>query len=75
MTQELEAGMAPASPDSQVCTQQSSCGNPPPTCLHIAYTDFALRELDACWHQLSADVRERIVRKARGQGDSSPVGE
>jgi hypothetical protein len=48
---------------------------PLPPCLHTACTDFALRELVACWQQLSAGVRERIVRIARGQGDISRVGE
>jgi hypothetical protein len=41
---------------------------PIPPCLHIACTDFALRELVACWHRLAADVRERIIELAR-RGD------
>jgi hypothetical protein len=69
------AGIAPASPNSQILTQESSCGNPAPPCLHIACTYFGLRELVVCWHLLTPDVRETIVKIARGQGDFSLVGE
>ena len=69
------AGIAPASRNPQVVIQHDSCVDTPSPCLHTACTDFALRELVACWQQLSAGVRERIVRIARGQGDISRVGE
>ena len=49
--------------------------NTPAPCLHTACTDLALRELVSCWHRLTPDVRETIVRIARGQGDFSRVGE
>jgi hypothetical protein len=76
LTRVMEAaGIAPASPNSQIHMQESGSGNPAPPCLHIACTDFGLRELVACWHRLSADVRESIVRIALGQGDLSAVGE
>jgi hypothetical protein len=68
------AGIAPASLISQVATQDSTCGDTPPRCLHIACTDFGLRELVLNWHRLSADARETIVGIARGQGDFSDAG-
>jgi hypothetical protein len=60
------AGIAPASRNSQAYTQHSTCGDTPLPCLHIACTDFGLRKLVACWHTLSADVREKIMALARG---------
>ena len=75
LTLSRAAGIAPASRNPQVVMQHDRCVDTPPPCLHTACTDFALRELVACWQQLSADVRERIVRIARGQGDISRVGE
>jgi hypothetical protein len=68
------AGIAPASRFPQAETRNDSYGDAPTSCLHAACTDFALRELVACWHWLSPDVRDLIVRIARGQGDLPPVG-
>ena len=69
------AGIAPASHIPEVLTPHSTCVDTPPPCLHTACTDLALRELVASWHRLTPDVRETIVRIARGQGDFSRVGE
>jgi hypothetical protein len=69
------AGIAPACQNAQSILQQQSCVNTTPPCLHIACTDFDLRELVASWRRLSADVKETIVRIARGEGDCSPLGE
>jgi hypothetical protein len=36
-------------------------------CLHPACNDLALHELVTAWHELSADIRETIVRIARAR--------
>jgi hypothetical protein len=69
------AGIAPASKIPQAGTQHGSYVDTPPPCLHIACTDLALREMVACWHLLSVNVRETIVRISRGQRDISRAGE
>jgi hypothetical protein len=69
------AGIAPAAQNSEADSQDSTCVDAPPPCLHIACADFGLRELVACWHRMTVDVRERIMRIARGQEDSSRFGE
>jgi hypothetical protein len=69
------AGIAPASRNTQAIMQQEGCVDTPPPCLHIACTDFGLRELVACWHTLAADVRERILMIARGEEAFSLPGE
>jgi hypothetical protein len=43
--------------------------------LHYVCTEEALSELVAAWHGLAPEVRDEIVKIARGRGDSSPVGE
>jgi hypothetical protein len=66
MTHELEAaGIAPASQNPQTITQEDSCVDTNPPCLHLACTDLALRELVIAWRQLSAEARETIVKIAR----------
>jgi hypothetical protein len=55
------AEIKPASRNAQVIIQQSDCADTRRACLHLACTDLALRELVACWHRLTADVREKIV--------------
>jgi hypothetical protein len=67
----LPTHIAPAARNPQVVMQHDSCVDTLSPWLHTARTVFALRELVACWQQLSADVRERILRIARGQGDIS----
>jgi hypothetical protein len=69
------AGIAPASQNPQIYSQQCTCGNSPPRCLHTACTDFGLRELVACWHTLASDVREKIVMLARGNDGFAGSGE
>jgi hypothetical protein len=73
-TRNRVAGIAPASLNPQVVSPHDSCVNTPPPCLHTVCTDLALRELVASWHRLTPDVRETIVRIARGHGDFSRVG-
>jgi hypothetical protein len=46
-------------------TQEDSCVDTNPPCLHLACTDLALRELVIAWRQLSAEARETIVKIAR----------
>jgi hypothetical protein len=70
-----EAGIAPASRFSQADTQNDSYVEVPTNCLHTACSDLALRELVACSHRLSPDVRETIVRIARGRRGFSHIGE
>jgi hypothetical protein len=43
--------------------------------LHYVCIEEALSELVAAWHGLAPEVRDAIVRIARGQGDFSGVGE
>jgi hypothetical protein len=68
------AGIAPGSLVPQVDTQQSHYVEPTWVCLHIACTDFGLRELVANWHRLSADARKTIVGIARSLVDLPRAG-
>ena len=68
------AGIAPASLVPQVDIQHSHYVEPTWACLHIACTDFGLRELVANWHLLSPDAKETILGIARGEGDFSRAG-
>jgi hypothetical protein len=60
-----EAGIAPASRNPQAAMQQQCCVDAPPRWLHTACTDPAVRELDACWRQLTSDVRVAITEIVR----------
>jgi hypothetical protein len=71
----VAAGIAPASRNGPVIIQQSDWADTPHSGPHLACTDLALRERVACWHRLTADVREKIVELARGQQGFSCFGE
>ena len=76
ITQKMEAaGIAPASQIPQVVSQHDTCVEQGCQWLHYVCTEEALSELVAAWHGLAPEVREAIVRIARGQGDFSRVGE
>jgi hypothetical protein len=57
------------------CTPYDSCVEHRCQWLHYVCTEEALSELVAAWHGLAPEVRDEIVKIARGRGDSSPVGE
>jgi hypothetical protein len=67
------AGIAPASLIPHVIMQKASCVDDPRSFLHAACTDLALRELVMCWHQLTADVREKIMEAAGSKRLSPPI--
>jgi hypothetical protein len=69
------AGIAPASQISQVISLHDTYVEQGCQWLHYVCTEEALSELVAAWHGLAPEVRDAIVRIARGQGDFSRVGE
>jgi hypothetical protein len=69
------AGIAPASRVPQVVSANDTCVEQGCQWLHYVCTEEALSELVAAWHGLAPEVRDEIVKIARGRGDSSPVGE
>ena len=60
-----QLAIAPASRNPQSTTQEATCVDASPPCLHPACTDSALRELVTAWHQMSSEAREKVVRIAR----------
>jgi hypothetical protein len=69
------AGIAPASLIPQVVFPDATCVEQGCQWLHYVCTEESLTELVAAWHGLAPEVRDAIVRIARGQADSSRVGE
>jgi hypothetical protein len=69
------AGIAPASLIQQVVSLHDTCVEQGYRWLHYVCTDEALSELVAAWQGLAPEVRDAIVRIARGQGGFSHVGE
>ena len=61
--------------DQSLSSKESDCADTPHSGLRLARTDLALRELVACWHRLTAGVREKIVELSRGQQGFSCFGE
>jgi hypothetical protein len=69
------AGIARASQIPQVVSLDDTCVEQGCQWLHYVCIEEALSELVAAWHGLAPEVRDAIVRIARGQGDFSRVGE
>jgi hypothetical protein len=64
--EELEAaGIASEVASAQVISQQTTCVEGPPPCLHTVCTDEALLEIVAAWHGLAPEVREKIINLVR----------
>jgi hypothetical protein len=69
------AGIAPASQIPLVVSLYATCVEQGCQWLHYVCSEEALSELVAAWHSLAPEVRDAIVRIARGEGDFSRVRE
>ena len=66
------AGIAPVSQIPQVVSLDDTCVEQGCQWLHYVCIEEALSELVAAWHGLAPEVRDAIVRIARGQGAWCP---